>query len=662
MSRNSSVTVWLVPVSLLRVCGIVGVVGNAVGDRRTLADLRAATDSLIHRGPDGWGTWSAPNAPVAFGHRRLAVIDLDATAGQPMSVGDNDESTITFNGEIYNYPTLRTELDRAGTQFRTKSDTEVLLRLCSERGPLEALRRVRGMFAFAFYDANIGDVWLARDRLGEKPLYYTIQRGSLFFGSELRALRAFSAVTTTIDPEGVDLLMRRSCVGGAGSIYADVHKVRPGTALRVAASGDITADSVVELTFWDPIAEAAAASRTPFVGTLDDAANALGRLLGDSVKSATVSDVPLGAFLSGGIDSTAVVSQLVANSGNVKTFTIGFTDEYRSESDQARRIAHYLGTDHTDLTITSDELASAVPTIADIYDEPFADSSQIPTLVVSELARRDVTVALTGDGGDELFGGYPRYRMAASAHQWRAMIPSPVASLLARQLKTQSPETWTRLGDLLGRTPMRHRSGGVIDRVAKTVALLEAGPIDDVFALFNTGFWGKSIVRGVEANASRLPSAHSALRQMMLCDTVSYLPDDILTKVDRAAMSVSLETRVPFLSPEVFSFAHSLDDRFLSRGRDQKIVLKRLLAFSLPRELWDHPKRGFSIPLGAWLRGPLRTWAEDLISPAALSKHDLLDRELVASTWAEHVADHRDWGSQLWNILMFQSWYSRHHA
>ena len=644
-------------------CGIVGLVGRlVVGSGESTALLETAANSMAYRGPDATGAWVSSRSPVGFGHRRLAVIDLDESANQPMGLDDGNGSRITFNGEIYNYREIRADLAARGLKFRTNSDTEVLLRLCDVEGVEPALRRLRGMFAFAFFSAKDNTVWLARDRFGEKPLYYAIGDGTLGFASDLHGIRAFRAFSDEIDPVSVDALMRRSCIGGSQSVYTGVHKVLPGTALRVDV-GDVVSDrNVRKITYWDPVGAAAHAAERPFRGNIDAAADKLDDMLGESVVAASVSDVPLGAFLSAGIDSTSVVSQLVRRSNStVKTFTIGFTTEYRSEADEARRIADHLGTHHTDLTITSAELQAVIPHIADIFDEPFADSSQIPTYLVSKLARSEVTVALTGDGGDEMFCGYPRFTRAGSVLATSQRVPRQLRAMAANRLDGVQKKSWRRLSTaMVG--PLRRHSGGLNERSDKAVAMLAAEDLDAIYPLFVTSFWNQEIVPGVRRAADALPLAASPVHQMMLHDILTYLPDDILTKVDRAAMAVSLETRVPLLTPEIFDLSHRLPVDYLVKGREQKRVLKHLLARHVPIELWDQPKRGFSIPIGSWLRGPLREWAGDLLSPGALAAHGLLDASIVDEIWTEHCGGRRDRGSQLWNVLMFQAWYARHHG
>ncbi|MEZ5321087.1 MAG: asparagine synthase (glutamine-hydrolyzing) [Microthrixaceae bacterium] len=645
-------------------CGIAGLVGRQAARREdAIGRLRVAREAMLHRGPDGGGEWIAPDAAVGFSHRRLAVIDPDEDAAQPMVLGSGSASVaITFNGEVFNYRELRARLDSEGIACTTTSDTEVLLRLCRHLGVPAALEVVRGMFAFAYYDGADGTVWLARDRFGEKPLYYTVQDGTLGFASELRGLRAAGCFRTDVDPRSVDLLMRRSCIGGTRTIYRDIAKLLPGHVLRVPVGSSVTVGSLRSVCYWDPVAEALDAAREPFGGDLEDACDELDDLLGGAVVAATVSDVPIGAFLSAGLDSTSVVSQMVRRGpGTVRTYTIGFPDGHRSEADEARGIAEYLGTDHTELVLSERDLLDVVPTIPDLYDEPFADSSQIPTFAVSRLARTDVTVALTGDGGDELFAGYHRYarpsrRVARAVSDAAAPLRARTVRLLDRPLRA-----------LLS----RHHAGADTsvagpwaqsERIAKLVTSLERPTLDGVYDVFVSTFNGEAIVPGVTVpSVAPLPAGATPLTRMLLADTLAYLPDDLLTKVDRAAMAVSLETRVPMLSPELFRFVHRLAPSMLISGGEHKVVLRRLLARHVPRPLWDHPKQGFGVPIDAWLRGPLSEWADDLLAAESLGRAGLVDADRVQRMWIAHRRGSANWGSQLWNVLTLQAWLDRYH-
>lgn len=642
-------------------CGIVGICGRAVsGGSRASEFVQRASSTLVHRGPDGSGTLVSDTLPIALGHRRLSVLDLSDAASQPMRL-DSGHSLV-FNGEIYNYRLLRERLAAEGESFASSGDTEVLLRACRAWGVERTLERIRGMFAFGFLDESTDTLWLARDRFGEKPLYYGCWDGTLAFASELRALRAFPGFPTSIDLLAVEALMRHSCIGGERSIYRAVRKVRPGTAIAVSVSDDIRWEGLRHITYWDPITEARAAAGDPFRGDLDDAADELDELLGASVVGCTVSDVPVGAFLSGGVDSASVVSQLRRRStGTVNTFTIGFGHGYRNEADSARAMARHLGSHHTELTITSQDALDLVPSLPTVYDEPFADSSQIPTFLVAQLASQSVTVALSGDGGDELFAGYPRYRLSESMWRWTSRTPRPVRAVAAAVVGQVPDATWRRLGDRMAQTRLRSGSGGLDERVAKLSATLAAERPDDVYRLLVTSFWERSIVMGGDSlGVETLPSGSDLLHRMTLRDTCTYLPDDILTKVDRAAMAVSLETRVPMLTPELFGLAHRLPEELLVSRDGSKLVLRHLLARHVPRDLWDGPKRGFSIPLGAWLRGPLGEWGSDLVAPSAL-KEGPLDVDKVTRLWDEHQCGRRDWGSRLWNVVMFQAWCAEHH-
>ena len=650
-------------VIVARVCGIVGLVGAAVGPTvpESVAMLERMCDTVTHRGPDGEGVWVSDTARVGLGHRRLAVIDLSPAAAQPMVLDGSPTAVIAFNGEIYNFRELRTRLERRGCRFRSDSDTEVLLQSCRTLGVPDTLSSLRGMFAFAYIDESAQELWLARDRFGEKPLYYACWAGGLAFASELKALRTLDRFPTDLDPAAVEMLLRHSCVGGERCIYRVARKLLPGTALRIRLGEWIDENSISPHVYWDPLAVADQARSEPFHGSLDDAADRLDELLGASVVASTVSDVPVGAFLSGGIDSTSVVSQLVRRTDStVNTFTIGFSAGSYSEADHARSVAKHLGTHHTELTVTAKDALSLVPCLADLYDEPFADSSQIPTHLVSRLARHDVTVALSGDGGDEFFGGYPRFWMAESAWRRVQSLPRPARALLAASLDRVSPERADTMARVFGRGRLRTMSGSFDERLSKAAAMLRAERLDDVYRLFVTAFAeGSPLREPVALGGVELPAGGADLSRLMLRETVSYLPDDILAKVDRAAMSVSLETRIPMLTPELFTFSHQLPDAFTVGDRAGKVVLRHLLTRHVPPRLWDRSKQGFGVPLGPWLRGPLRPWAEDLLSPAALGRHGLFDTALVERLWQDHTEGRRNWGSRLWNVLSFQAWHQR---
>lgn len=642
-------------------CGVVGMAGTlARMEPAALQQLVGAmADTLAHRGPNAHGTWLSPAAPVAFGHRRLSILDPSPAADQPMTVdGPAGPAALAFNGEIYNFAQLREALGPTG-RWRTSGDTEVLLRACREWGPEVAARRARGMFAFAYYDPAAGELWLGRDRFGEKPLYYAVWDGSIVFASELKAIRAVPGFPTELDLTAVDEFMRKSVIGGDRTVYRAARKVQPGSLVRVPVSDRIAADALSRVVHWDTIAEAEKAAASPFAGDLNEAADALDDALFDATRLAAVSDVPIGALLSGGVDSTAVVAQLAGQCREpVRTFTVGFTHGPVDETTAARRIAEHLGTHHHEVMVGPGEARAVIPELPVVYDEPFADSSQIPTLLVTRFAADHVKVALVGDGGDELLGGYPRYRRAERI--WTAVrrVRPEVRSRAAGLLQWPQPETIDRLGHRVGVGPVRRFSGSWSERVGKLARLVDATSVDEVYRMFVTAYWECSALSTAALQEVRpLPPAPTPVERMMLWDLVAYLPDDLLTKVDRAAMANSLETRVPFLDPAVFRLAQRLPARFKTDRTDGKIVLKRMLARRVPRVLWDRPKVGFGIPLGAWLRGPLRPWVDEMLAPEVFAAHGLLNEELIRRHWREHLDGRRDWGSRLWNAVSFQAWY-----
>ena len=642
-------------------CGVAGFAGSLAtqpADAVTAA-IRAATSTLAHRGPDGDGFWCDAAAPVALGHRRLAIIDLSEAAAQPMTSADGGRA-ITFNGEIYNYLALRKELEAGGCTFRSSSDTEVLLNGCREWGPVETLRRARGMFAFAYVDVSRREMWLCRDRFGEKPLYWSIWDGSLGFASELKALRALPRFPTAVDQGSVAEYLRHQAISAPRTIYQGTRQLRPGTALRVALSDAIASTDATEHVYWDAVAEADSARSRPFGGSLEDATDALEDVLARAVRGAMVSDVPLGAFLSGGIDSSTVVAMMCRESpSQVRTFTIGFEEQEMSEAAEARKVASHLGVDHTEFTVTWQQALDVIPRLADMYDEPFGDSSQIPTHLVSALAREHVTVALSGDAGDELFGGYDRYFVAPQLSSRLGKVPRPARRALRHTIHSLPPAAWDRVGTTIGRgplAPLRIRLG---DRAHKLAALLDADGDAQVYQALMSQWGAAVMVTPHDVAVEPLAAGWPFREQMMLRDTGAYLPDDILTKVDRAAMATSLETRVPMLDPEVYRLAWSLPLEYRMNGGTGKVVVRELLARSVPRHLFERPKQGFGIPLDSWLRGPLRGWAEDLLDPSTMRAQGYLDADVVQRHWREHLDGSRNWQHRLWYVLMFQAWLTR---
>ena len=638
-------------------CGIAGFLSPVPLQANAAQTARAMGDRLQHRGPDGRDEWLDAEAGIALAHRRLSIVDLSPAGRQPMSSADG-RWLITFNGEIYNHLELRRQLqaqDRAPA-WRGHSDTETLLAAIVAWGVTDAVRRAVGMFAIALWDRQERALTLLRDRLGEKPMYYGVQGGVLLFGSELKALQAHPHYSATIDRGALSLLLRLGYVPAPWSIHAGIHKVPPGCLLRMTRPADA---EMPPTPYWSVLEAAIAGAQDPLALDDSEAVDALDRLLRQSIAGQRMADVPLGAFLSGGIDSSTTVAVMQALSSTpVRTFTIGLPDAELDESAFARAVARHLGTQHTELMVTAEEALRVIPRLGALYCEPFADASQIPTFLVSQLARREVTVALSGDAGDELFGGYDRYRWA----QRVAAVPLGLRRLCGAALRALPAEAWSALmAPVASLLPAELRQGDRADRLRKLAAVLGARSDDEVYRQMVT-FWpdGASPVPGVVEPHTVFSEAPPALQafetRMMLLDLRSYLPDDILVKVDRAAMAASLETRVPLLDHRIVEFALRLPLHQKMRGGQGKWVLRQVLDRYVPRALVERPKKGFGIPIHAWLRGPLRAWAEDLLSEDRLRCAGLVDPAPVRRLWLEHLAGRNDWGYRLWPVLMFEAW------
>ncbi len=637
-------------------CGIVGSFGPP-GSQPSWLD--AACQRLRHRGPDGAAVWSQPDAGIGLGHTRLAILDLTAAGAQPMTSACK-RYHIVFNGEIYNHLQLRERLRQ--DIWRGHSDTETLLACLAEWGLEPTLRAVVGMFAFGVFDSRQHRLALARDRFGEKPLYFGYAGDSLVFASELDAVRAAPQFDDSIDRAALALFMRYSYVPGPRSICSAMHKLPAGCWLELTPQ-DIAARALPEpRRYWSAAQAALECSRDQL--TLDDAASVseLERILGDAVQGQMLADVPLGAFLSGGIDSSAIVALMQARSPRpVRTFSIGFAEKQFDESVYARRVAAHLGTQHTELVVSGQDVLDLVPQMPHVYDEPFADSSQLPTSLVARLARKDVTVALSGDGGDELFAGYDRYYSVPRAWSWLQRVPYPWRRRLARAVRATSPVSLERLLRVIGPlTPPRWRPRLSADQVYKSADVLACRDREELYRRLVSYWWTQSVVLDAPPmeceHEAPWPQAPDFRQQAMLLDTLGYLPDDLLVKVDRAAMAVSLETRVPMLDQRVFEFAWRLPARMKVREGRNKWLLRRLLLRHLPPELTERPKMGFAVPLAAWLRGPLRDWGEALLGEAALRREGYLDARVIRRRWSEHQSGARSWHHELWNVLMFQAW------
>ena len=644
-------------------CGLAGFLTRerGRGAEELGATLTAMTTTIVNRGPDDDGMFVDPSAGIALGFRRLAIVDLTPEGHQPMQ-SETSRYVIVFNGEVYNFPELRKELEALGHRFRGHSDTEVMLAGVTEWGVEAAVRRFTGMFAFALWDKQEQRLWLARDRFGKKPMYYGWAGSTLVFGSELKALRVHPDFDAEIDRSAVALFLRFGYVPSPHSIYRSIAKLPPGSLLSIPI-GATTLPTPKQ--YWSAYDTALAGEADPFRGSDDDAVEELDRLLRDSVRMRMISDVPLGAFLSGGIDSSAVVAVMRAlSSGPVKTFSIGFSEAEFNEAQYAMRVAKHLGTDHTELYVSPQHTLDVVPKLPRMFDEPFADPSQIPTYLVSELARRHVTVALSGDGGDEVFGGYNRYFWAERLWRWFGWMPGPMrrsaAAMMTGRTRSAVASTINAAQSLL---PQRLRVRNPGDKLQKLGEMLRIDSAEDLYARL-VYHWKDafSIVAGAEARTSpldeheRLARIGSFTQRMMYLDTVTYLPDDILVKVDRATMAVSLEGRAPLLDSNIYEFAWRLPLHMKIRDGRGKWVLRQVLRRYVPDELIERPKMGFGVPLATWLRGPLRDWAESLLDAGRLEREGFLAPAPIRAKWEQHLRGEHDWQYYLWDVLMFQAW------
>lgn len=661
-------------------CGIAGWLGTEFNSE-VVSRVR---DALTHRGPDDSGVWVDEAAGIALAHRRLSILDLSPAGHQPMA-SSSGRYVIAFNGEIYNHLELRAELAKVGAGetprsqspggaarfWRGHSDTETLLAAFEAWGIEATLKKCVGMFALALWDRETRSLTLARDRLGEKPLYYGWQGEAFLFGSELKALRAHPAFRGEIDRDALALYLRHNYVPAPYSIYRGIAKLPPGSWLTLVADAPVGAPqgyllrgvSPAPSFYWRARDAAEAGGR----GNLNDATaiNELDTLLRQAIGGQMVADVPLGAFLSGGVDSSAVVALMQAQSQRpVQTFTIGFHETGYNEAEHAHAVAAHLGTEHTELYVTAEQAMAVIPRLPSLYDEPFADSSQIPTFLVSELARRHVTVSLSGDGGDELFGGYNRYLWASRI--WRSLgwAPRPLRAALAGVLTSLPPAAWNGVfSGLSVFLPQGWRYANPGDKLHKLAGILAVRSPEEIYlALVSHWQQPTSVVIGATEPATVLtdPAQRANLpdfeSRMMYLDQMTYLPGDILTKVDRAAMGVSLETRVPLIDHRVVEFAWQLPLSMKIRDGQTKWLLRQVLYRHVPRELIERPKMGFGIPLDAWLRGPLRDWAEALLDESRLRQEGYFHPGPIRQKWTEHLSGQRNWAYHLWNVLMFQAW------
>lgn len=647
-------------------CGLSGYLGGgSASSQEARKVLEKMADTIWRRGPDDAGYWHDEQGKVGLAHRRLAIVDLTPAGHQPMASASG-QYVIAFNGEIYNHTVIRAELEKAGAApaWRGHSDTETLVAAISAWGIVETVKRCIGMFAFALWDRERRELTLARDRLGEKPLYYGWMGGgesaAFIFGSELKALKAHPSFAAEIDRDSLSLMMRHSYVPAPYSIYKGIAKLLPGHLLTVSLR-----DRATRVTpYWSLAEVASNGKRAPFSGTPSQAVDELETLLKSAISQQMMADVPLGAFLSGGVDSSTVVALMQAQSScPIQTFTIGFDEAGYNEAVHAKAVAQHLGTDHTELYVRPQDALAVIPQLPSLYCEPFSDSSQIPTFLVSQLAKQKVTVSLSGDAGDELFSGYNRYTLAANLWGRMERVPAGARRFAAGAARSLSPAAWNRvLGPVQPFFPSALRQANVGDKVHKAAAVLGSRSIDDLY-LGLVSHWDPAsiVIHGIEpptflrGNQPNLDGLDDVERMMAL-DGLTYLPDDILAKVDRAGMGVSLEGRVPFLDHRVVEFAWSLPQSLKLREGVGKWVLREVLFRHVPRSLIERPKMGFGVPIDSWLRGPLRNWAEALLDADRLRREGFFHAEPIRRKWDEHLSGRRNWQYHLWDVLMFQAW------
>jgi len=634
-------------------CGLSGYLQPpGLSHNEMTAQITRMNQTLVHRGPDDGGIWIDASSGLALGHRRLAIVDLSPAGHQPMRSACG-RYVIAFNGEIYNHLTLRKSLPNVDWQGH--SDTETLVAGIAHWGFSATLAKCVGMFAIALWDRQEKYLHLARDRFGEKPIYYGWQNGCFLFGSELKAIKAHPAFRAEIDRDAITLQLRHNHIPAPYSIYRNIHKLLPGTHLKVSLA---QANATIKPTpYWSLKDTVQGGQANPFIGSDKAAIEAVEHALIEAVAQQMIADVPLGAFLSGGVDSSTIVALMQSQSRNpIKTFTIGFNDKNFDEAEHAEAVARHLGTDHNQLYVSHEQALNVINKLPILYDEPFSDSSQIPTYLVAEMTKQHVTVALSGDGGDELFGGYNRYHIAMRLLRKIEWMPHSVRAQLASLMNVVPPSHWSLLASIFGISEGAEKARKVIEIVSapnreavyrRLISHWKA-PADVVL--------GTSEPPTILTTPSAWPSVDQFVHRMMALDTMCYLPDDILVKVDRAAMGVSLETRIPMLDHRVVELVWRLPLPMKIRAGQSKWVLRQILYKYVPKHLIERPKKGFAVPLHSWLRGPLREWAESLLDEARLRREGFFDPTVIRQKWLEHLSGQHDWQYYLWDILMFQAW------
>ena len=644
-------------------CGFTGFLNfRSLSRTEVEATALRMVNAIKHRGPDFTGTWFDYEAEVALCHNRLSIIDLSPAGHQPM-VSHSNRYIIAFNGEIYNHLELRLALQKNGKggriNWRGHSDTETLLSAIEHWGIQEALQRAVGMFAFALWDKRKKSLFLARDRMGEKPLYYGWQKGALLFGSELKALKNHTFFSAEINRDALALQMRHKYIPAPYTIYDGVYKLLPGHYLELPVNGSRQEARLNQ--YWSLEESCKKNDLCNFENFGPKAISQLEELLLTSVQGQMLSDMPFGAFLSGGLDSSLIVAMMQALSPNpVKTFTIGFEETAYDESQHAKKIAGYLGTEHYDLIVSPKEAMDIIPKLPSIYDEPFSDPSQIPTFLLSQLCRQHVAVALSGDGADELFGGYTRYSIAQKIWNFVGLLPKPLRNHVSRNIENIPLPSLSLLSAPI-KPFLSQRNQNIGDRIHKIAKFLDASDIFQIYQRLISHWEDPSSLvydskEPVTAYTNDLFRSHDDLSRMMAMDIVGYLPDDILCKVDRSSMAVSLETRMPFLDHRIVEFTQRLPLSMKINSGQNKWILRQVLGKYVPMKLLERPKTGFGIPIEHWLRGPLKDWAMSLLDKNEINADGFFNHDHISQKWDEHLSGNRNWQHQLWNVLMFQAW------